>query len=125
MRLLAPAGLNERLRKRGDDLASRARAVADAASDVRHHLARYHLVIAVVAGGVAGAALATRWSSFRRFTTSVTSMIMRAALVSLVQWSVDKSFAIARCVASSSQKRSTRTRSQPAPTGQSPHSKAL
>ena len=84
MKLILPALLVERLRERGARLERLAHAIADDIAVWRARARRHRLAIAVLGGGIAGAALASRWRSLLRFGAFAVGATVRAAALSAV-----------------------------------------
>ena len=84
MKLIAPARLNERLRERGERVDRLGLTLADTLIIWRMRLARHRVAIAMLGGGIAGAAFALRWRSLLRFTALLAGAVVRATALSAV-----------------------------------------
>jgi len=84
MKLLVPTTLNERLRERAGQLDRLTNALAHDVRIWRARLVQHRVAIAVVGGGIAGAAFATRWRSMLRIATVVVGSAVRATALSML-----------------------------------------
>jgi len=79
-----PAALDERLRVRAARLDRLANALAQGVAVWRARLSRHRVAVAVVGGGIAGVAVATRWRSMLRTATVIAGAAVRAMALSMV-----------------------------------------
>ena len=83
MKLIA-AQLNKRLRERNARVDRLGLTLADTIALWRMRLARHRVAIAMLGGGVAGAAFAMRWRSLLRFTAMLAGAVVRTTALSAV-----------------------------------------
>ena len=84
MKLATPAALNERLRERAAQLDCLADALSSGVAVWRARFARHRVAVAMVGGGIAGVAAATRGRSLLRLVAVVIGAMVRTTALSMV-----------------------------------------
>ena len=84
MKLIAPVQLSKRLRERGERVDRLGRTLSGTIAIWHTRLARHRMAIAMLGGGLAGAAFALRWRSLLRVTALLAGAVVRATALSAV-----------------------------------------